>query len=146
MHLSDSEIKDAKPREKPYALSGGHGMFLLVNPNGSKWWRLRYTFEGKRNLLSLGSYPEVSLNDARAEAERLLRLAKEGVGPAARRKEDRAREQAERETGREQARGPRVTVFPDGTIEIWRGNRAVRLSTDEARQVLNILSRLLTQR
>jgi len=59
--LTDLECRNAKPREKPYKLSDERGLFLLVNPNGSKWWRLRYAWQGKDQLLSLGVYPEVPL-------------------------------------------------------------------------------------
>ncbi len=59
--LTDLECRGAKPRDKPYKLTDERGLFLLVNPNGSKWWRLRFTWQGKDQLLSLGVYPEVPL-------------------------------------------------------------------------------------
>jgi integrase len=63
--LSNAAIRNAKPRSKPYKLNDGEGLFLLVMPNGSKYWRLRYFFAGKEKLLALGVYPEVSLVEAR---------------------------------------------------------------------------------
>lgn len=59
--LTDRECRNAKPKDKPYKLSDERGLFLLVNPNGSKWWRFRYTWQGKDQLLSLGVYPAVPL-------------------------------------------------------------------------------------
>jgi hypothetical protein len=55
--LSDTKIRGAKPKEKPYKLFDGDGLFLIVHPNGGRWWRQRYYLEGKEQLLSLGTYP-----------------------------------------------------------------------------------------
>ncbi len=75
MKLTATAVKNAKPKEKPYKLGDGGGMFLLVNPNGSKYWRLKYRILGKEKLLALGVYPDVSLSEARQgrdEARKLL--------------------------------------------------------------------------
>lgn len=75
MALSDTAIRSAKPMDKPYKLADGGGLFLMVNPNGSRLWRLKYRMAGKEKLLSIGSYPAVSLamaRDARMEAKRKL--------------------------------------------------------------------------
>ncbi len=55
MALSDTAIRNARPQEKPYKIADG--LTLLVNPNGSKWWRLRYRFAGREKMVSLGVYP-----------------------------------------------------------------------------------------
>lgn len=71
----DTAIKDTRGRVKPYKLVDGHGMFLLANPNGRSGWRLKYRFDCKEKLLSLGPYPEVSLAkpcDRRTDARNLL--------------------------------------------------------------------------
>lgn len=65
MPLSDAKVRNAKPREKQYKLFDGDGLFLLVTPNGKKGWRFKYRFAGREKLLSFGTYPEVSLSDAR---------------------------------------------------------------------------------
>jgi integrase len=65
MLLSDITIRTAKPKDKPYKMTDGDGMFLYVQPNGSRYWRLKYRFAGKEKTLALGVYPEVSLADAR---------------------------------------------------------------------------------
>lgn len=54
MLLSDITIRTAKPKDKPYKLADGDGMFLYVQPNGSRYWRLKYRFTGKEKLLALG--------------------------------------------------------------------------------------------
>ncbi len=65
MKLTDPEIKAAKPKEKPYSLPDGHELVLLVQPSGAKWWRYRYRFNGIVKILSMGTYPEVTLKEAR---------------------------------------------------------------------------------
>ena len=65
MALTDKAIRNAKPKAKPFKLSDGGGLFLLVQPSGSKWWRYKYRIAGKEKLLALGSYPLVGLKEAR---------------------------------------------------------------------------------
>lgn len=65
--LSDLRIRTARPRAKPYKLADGGGLYLLVQPNGSKLWRMKYRFMGREKLLSIGRYPEVGLARARKE-------------------------------------------------------------------------------
>ncbi|EBQ9796990.1 integrase [Salmonella enterica subsp. enterica serovar Kottbus] len=75
MKLTARQISTAKPTEKPYKLSDGGGLYLLVNPNGSRYWRMKYRYAGKEKLLSIGVYPEVTLaeaRDKRTEAKRML--------------------------------------------------------------------------
>jgi hypothetical protein len=67
MPLSAIAIRNAKPGERPIKMFDARGLFLLVTPAGGKWWRLRYPFGGKEKLLSLGTYPDVSLKVARQE-------------------------------------------------------------------------------
>src|SRR5271157_1408280 len=73
--LTDTAIKRSRPAAKPYKLADGKGLYLLVNPSGSKLWRWKYRHEGREKLMPFGVYPDVSLADARlrhAEARRLL--------------------------------------------------------------------------
>ncbi len=69
MKLNARQIDTAKPKEKAYKLADGGGLYLLVKPNGGKYWRLKYRVAGKEKLLALGVYPEVTLADARAKRE-----------------------------------------------------------------------------
>ncbi|TBM21945.1 tyrosine-type recombinase/integrase [Hafnia paralvei] len=82
MALSDVKVRSAKPEAKAYKLTDGDGMVLLVHPNGSKYWRLRYRFGGKEKMLALGKYPEVSLADARARRDEARKLLAYGVDPS----------------------------------------------------------------
>jgi integrase len=67
MPLKEMQAKNAVLKAKPYKLADGDGLFLLVKPNGSKLWRMKYRFAGKEKLLSFGAYPEVSLAGAREQ-------------------------------------------------------------------------------
>jgi hypothetical protein len=67
MPLTDTQAKQAKPRDKPYHLTDGKGMYLLVQPNGSKLWRYRYRIAGKQKQYAIGVYDDVTLAEARAE-------------------------------------------------------------------------------
>ena len=87
--LSDTLIKSTKPKDSPYKLSDGGGMYLLVKPNGGKYWHLAYRFNNKQKLLSLGVYPEVSLKDARKKRDEARKLLKDGKDPSEAKKEDK---------------------------------------------------------
>ena len=70
MALKELEVRYAGLRQKDYKLADGEGLYVLVRPNGSKLWRLKYRFEGKEKLLSSGAYPQVNLADARLRRAR----------------------------------------------------------------------------
>lgn len=89
MSLSDVVIRRSKPGPKPYKLSDGDGLFLLIQPNGSKWWRMKYFFEGKEKSLSLGIYPEIGLADARERRAESRRQLAQGRNPSEVRQEDK---------------------------------------------------------
>jgi integrase len=86
---SDIAFRNAKPREKPFKLSDGGGLFLLIQPNANKLWRLAYRFDGKQKLLALGTYPATSLADARTKRDDAKKLLAGGVDPSVQRKSDR---------------------------------------------------------
>ncbi len=86
MPLSDTAIKNAKPGVKPMKLADEKGLFLLITPSGGKWWRFKFRFDGKEKLLSLGTYPEVSLKDARQRRDDARKLVANDVDPSENRK------------------------------------------------------------
>lgn len=86
MALSDAAIKNAKPGTKPIKLADEKGLYLLISPAGGKWWRFKFRFDGKEKLLSLGTYPEVSLKDARQRRDDDRKLLANGIDPSANRK------------------------------------------------------------
>lgn len=88
--LSDLAVRAAKPGEKPFKVTDGQGLYLLVNPNGSRWWRWDYRRpEGNRNTLSLGVYPDVSLKQARERRDEARRLLADGIDPGAKRQAEK---------------------------------------------------------
>jgi integrase len=89
MPLSDFAFKNAKPKDKPYRLADGDGLYLLVLKSGSKLWQLRYRYLEKENILSFGKYPLVSLLDAREKRDEAKRLLIAGINPSTKRKEEK---------------------------------------------------------
>src|SRR5690606_11275030 len=75
-------IRQAKPQAKPYRMTDGGGLFLEVRPTGAKLWRYAYRVAGRPNLYAMGRYPDVSLQDARAEHARARAIVAEGRHPA----------------------------------------------------------------
>lgn len=89
MALTDKAIRAARPRRTPYKLTDGGGLTLLVNPNGSRWWRLRYRYSGAEKMLSFGVYPDVSLKLAREKRDAARTQLATGVDPSAKRQAER---------------------------------------------------------
>lgn len=82
MPLTDIVIRNAKPTDKPFKLSDANGLYLLVNPTGSRLWRLKYRFLGKEKVLALGAYPTVTLAKAREARDAARILLNENVDPS----------------------------------------------------------------
>lgn len=95
--LTDTQIKNAKPKDKPYKLTDSNGLYLEVRPNGSKFWRYRYRIGGKENLYAVGDYPAMTLSEARGEREAARKLVKAGIHPAHQRRTDTLRRTIEGE-------------------------------------------------
>ena len=90
MPLTDVAVRNAKPSAKTVRLRDERGLYLEISPKGGKWWRLRYTFQGKENMLSLGVYPDISLKDARQRRDDARKLVANGINPAQVRKDQKA--------------------------------------------------------
>lgn len=86
MPITHVAIVNAKPREKPYRLFDGRGLYLEVSPSGGRWWRFKYRFNGKEKRLSLGVFPDVGLAEARDQLDEVRRKLKAGIDPAEERK------------------------------------------------------------
>lgn len=81
MALTDTRVRNAKATVKPYKLSDRDGLYLKVNPNGSKLWRLKYRFLGREKTLAIGAYPEVGLQEARERQLEARKLLSQGIDP-----------------------------------------------------------------
>lgn len=84
--MTDRKILAAKARPKPFKLSDGNRLYLLVTPSGGKLWRWNYTYDGKQKSMALGPYPVISLADARAKRDQAYATLIEGCDPAVERK------------------------------------------------------------
>ena len=80
--LTDVAVRKAAPKESPYKLSDAQGLYLLVKPNGTKLWRLKYRFGGKEKALSFGAYSEISLINARRARESAREDLRNGQDPS----------------------------------------------------------------
>lgn len=154
MALTDVAVKNAKPSPRPYKLRDERGLFLEVPPKGNKRWRLRFTFQGKENMLSLGTYPDVSLAQARARRDEARKLLAEGICPSKARKEQQAAAPLEAETfealGREwygrqapnwsRVHADRVARCLEKDIYPWLGPRPIR--EIEAPELLAVMRRI----
>src|ERR1700682_2825830 len=89
MPLTSVAIRNARPRRTPYKLADEKGMYLLVNPDGSRYWRLKYRFGGKEKLLALGVCDDVTLAEARDARDAAKRLLRDKKDPGAVRKADK---------------------------------------------------------
>ncbi|EPB0865818.1 Arm DNA-binding domain-containing protein, partial [Yersinia enterocolitica] len=90
MSLNDSKIRNLKPSAKPFKVSDSHGLYLLVNPGGSRLWYLKYRINRKESRLGLGAYPDVSLADARQQRDGIRKLLVQNINPAQQRSAERA--------------------------------------------------------
>jgi hypothetical protein len=80
--LSELAVKRAKPELKPYKMTDGGGLYLLVEPKGSKYWRMFYRYMGKQKTLAMGVYPDVGLADARVRRDEARKLLANSVDPS----------------------------------------------------------------
>jgi integrase len=81
MPLTDTKVKTAKPKDKPYKLSDGRGMYLLVNTTGSKYWQFHFRINGKQGTYQIGTYPDTSLKKARDELQLARDKVLQGLNP-----------------------------------------------------------------
>ena len=81
MPLTDLQVKKTRANDKVQKLSDGGGLYLLVQPNGAKYWRLKYRYVGVEKVLALGVYPDVSLSGARERREKARKLLANGSNP-----------------------------------------------------------------
>lgn len=82
MLLTDIAVKNAKPSDKAQKLSDSGGLYLMVHPNGSKYWRLKYRFLSKEKVLAIGIYPHISLADARDKRDNAKKLLAHNLDPS----------------------------------------------------------------
>lgn len=125
--LTDKQIRHAAPREKPTKLADNKGLFLLINPNGSRYWRFKYRIDGKEKLLSLGVYPETSLSEARLKCDAARKQLADGVDPS-----------QERKNNKLTAATPYENSF-EAIARDWHAKNKGKWSIDHAQRILRRL-------
>ncbi len=127
--LTTHAVRSAKtPGIKSIKLFDGGGLYLLVNPRGSKWWRFKYRFGGKENQSSLGVYPDVSLREARKKRNELKKILKSGRNPS---EYLRNLRDAQRDAASRMQAAMRFTIDDQGALAIRLGSRRITLSANE---------------
>jgi len=80
--LTEEAIQQAQPLRRPWKISDGRGLYLLVAPTGGRYWRYNYRFFGKQKTIALGIFPDVSLEKARERHQRARELLADGIDPS----------------------------------------------------------------
>jgi integrase len=124
MTLTDTRVRNAKPKAKVYKLSDGGGMYILVTPDGARYWRLDYRFAGKRCTLALGIYPIVTLSSARTRRDEARQLLAQDINPSAAKK-----------ASKRAAKIARENTF-EAIAREWIANQRHRLATRYCRLLL----------
>jgi len=133
---ADITIRTARSGDKAYRISDGGGLYLLVQKNGAKWWRLDYSINGKRKTLSLGVYPQVTLKKAREEADKAGKSIADGIDPSDQRKAKKEVITANLEREQRLKNGiPQQDSFEE-IARAWHKNRSVKLSEKHADRLL----------
>lgn len=118
MPLIDTQLRNAKPTQKDYTLNDGQGLSILITAKGGKWWRFRYRHDGKPKMLSFGTYPEVSLAEARARRDEARKLLAQNppIDPGEAKKQAQAENKAHRQNT--------FSVWADKWFEHWKEDKS----------------------
>jgi integrase len=127
--LTATAIESARGHERPYKLFDGGGLYLLVKPDGARWWRLKYRFDGVEKLISLGTYPSRSLKAARSARDAAKKQLANGIDPSRQRQVERARR-----------RSDRSNTFEAIALE-WYSKRSRKWAVSHAAKVMGRLTK-----
>lgn len=153
-YLTDQQLIALKPKSKPYKISMGRSLLILINPNGGLYWRFRYRFAGKEKSLSIGTYPTISIVEAHDVADEARVLLKQGIDPSAFKREQKreTREEEKRKLKEARTTKPLKTAFSlnlatDGGLIITRIDKTFSLTpaqTNALKSFLNVAQREAT--
>ncbi|WP_145547499.1 tyrosine-type recombinase/integrase [Yersinia intermedia] len=135
MSLNDTKIRSLKPSEKPFKVSDSHGLYLLVNPSGSRLWYLKYRINKKESRLGLGAYPDVSLADARQQRDGIRKLLAQNINPAQQRIAEKAARSPEKSF-------KSVALSWHKSNRTWSENHSVRLLASMNNHIFPIIGHL----
>ena len=134
--LDQAGIEATMPGEKDIRLYDGDGLHLLITPNGARYWRFKYWYEGKPKSVSAGVFPTVSLAQARAKRDEYRTLLAQCVNPSDIKKAERA---LERDEEARRLHGMRFFIESDGTLAIRLGRREITLTPGETIELRHFL-------
>ncbi|AEX51869.1 transposase [Rahnella aquatilis CIP 78.65 = ATCC 33071] len=135
MSLNDTKIRNLKPSAKPFKVSDSHGLYLLVNPGGSRLWYLKYRIDRKESRLGLGAYPDVSLAYARQQRDSIRKLLAQNINPAQQRS-------AERTPSTPEKTFKHVALEWHNSNRTWSENHATRLLASMNNHIFPIIGHL----
>lgn len=127
--LTIAEVKAAKPKEKPYRLFDGGGLYLEVQPSGARYWRLKYRHAGKERRLAVGVFPDVTIAEARAKRDEARALLRSKVDPS-----------AHRQTAKRRAKVAAANSFEVVARE-WHSRKTAHLNAEHRERTLRRLER-----
>lgn len=138
--LTEAVVKQAKLAAKPFRLWDGQGLSLLVTSKGGKWWRLKFRLQGKERAMLMGTYPKVSLDDARRLTVETRLLIAQGIDPVQHRREQRY----------QAMHGAQPAIFclaleADGALTLRLHELVMRLSPSQTAAVRALLESTSTQ-
>ena len=138
---ADTTIRNTKPMDATLRLNDGDGLYLLVKPNGARWWRLDYSIGGNRKTLSIGVYPDTGLKAARDKADKARQQVAAGTDPSDIRKADKAQQAKALEADRRIADGiPAVDSFEEVARE-WFAKFSAEWAPSHADKIIRRLER-----
>ena len=135
MHLTEHIIDKTPTPTKRTRLTDGDGLYLIINPNGSKWWRFDYQFDGKRKTLSMGVYPIINLSKARETRDKARELLANGINPSDLRKAAKISEKAVSNTQSDE----RFLIDNEGALTLKLGRRTIVLTQAETMELTAFL-------
>lgn len=135
MSLNDTKIRSLKPSVKPFKVSDSHGLYLLVNPGGSRLWYLKYRVNGKESRLGLGAYPDVSLAYARQQRDGIRKLLTQNINPSQQRIAEKAARSPEKTF-------KHVALSWHKSNRTWSENHASRLLASMKNHIFPVIGHL----
>ncbi len=129
MPLTDKQCRQFQPKDKAYKKSDGHGLYLHIMPNGGKYWRMNYRYDGKGKTLSFGTYPKIALKDARLKRDEARLQLEKGFDPSFEKKRAKLKNAVSSEN-----------TF-QSVSEEWLDQKRDEFSVNYLKQLENILSR-----
>lgn len=150
--LTNHDISMIKPTGRLFRIRVDTCLLLEVSPKGGKWWRIRYVFNERENNLSLGTFPDVGIEEALVRRDEVKSLIKQGIDPSAWRKLQKIKDKSKYDDLMESINAERqellskskvrVSIYNNEVVVIAKGKSKVRFTSSEAVYIKNILEKL----